>query len=86
MERDCVWLLISQTSAGWTEVYLLAGVTLVWLFSTVCSFMSLHVVFLNEAHVALVTAKRLLSYTQNEKGEEEMIRTRFIIIFLRGTQ
>lgn len=42
-------------------VYLLAGVTLIWLFSTVGSFVSLHVVFLDEAHVALVTAKRLLS-------------------------
>lgn len=52
--------------------YLLAGVTAVRLLATVSSFVSLHVVLLDESHVTLVTAKRLLSYIG--KKEMEMLR------------
>lgn len=41
--------------------YLLAGIAAIWLLATVCPFVSLHVVFLDETHVTLVAAKRFLS-------------------------
>lgn len=40
--------------------YLLAGIASIWLLATVCPFVPLHMVLLDEAHVTLVTAKRFL--------------------------
>lgn len=44
------------------HTYLLAGLTPVRLLSAVRPLVPLHVVLLDEAHVALVAAERLLSY------------------------
>ena len=41
----------------------MAVVTLIGLFSAVCSFVSFHVIFLDKSHPALITAKRLLPFS-----------------------
>lgn len=41
----------------------MAVVTLVGLFSTVCSLVSFHVILLDKSHPALIAAKRLLPFS-----------------------
>lgn len=57
------------------ETDLLAGITLVWLFSAMSSLVSFHVILLNETHVALITAEGLLSCKTDRKSENDLANT-----------
>lgn len=42
-------------------------ITLIGLLSTVCPFVSLHMIFLDESHSTLIATKWLFSYRRNKQ-------------------